>query len=201
MKIIGSVTSPFTRIVRVLCEELALSYEFELTAPFGKLDRNKDEFVATFNPLMKVPALQDGDQLIFDSRVISAYLLKRNPTAAIQLPELDAINYENLLTVIYGVVDAGILSFMLKISYPGIDTTAGYISRCTARIDSGLAWLSAQPGLGEGFGLAEIALICGLDWFAKRNIVPWRRFGSLAQTYDEFSSRQSFLRTAIPDAI
>jgi glutathione S-transferase len=201
VKIIGSVTSPFTRIVRVLCEELSIPYDFVITAPFGRLDSEQDAYIATFNPLMKVPALQDGDTLIFDSRIIANYLLARRENEMVQPRPGASLATENTLTVIYGVIDAGILSFMLKASYPGIDAERGYIKRCVERMRSGLAWISKQSTLGDRFGLPEIALMCGLEWFTKRNVIAWQEYPTLVRTHDAFAGRESLLKTAIPTAV
>jgi len=201
MKIIGSVTSPFTRIVRVLCEELKIPYDFQVTAPYSKLDADQDAFIALHNPLMKVPVLQDGNVSLIESRIIAEYLLSKYPNNIKDEWSENPIEKENILSAVLGVMDAGILSFSLRISNPGIDTDSGYILRCMNSMKSGLIWLNKQPTFGDNFGLPELVLICGLDWISKRDVIPWREYSQLTHIYEKYGERKSFQTTAIPESI
>lgn len=197
MKIIGSLTSPFSRIVRTVCEELQLSYELDVTAPYGKLNPEQEQLINSHNPLMKVPVLVDGDEIVLDSRVIITYLLREH-----QAPESFSakmplsIAQENRLSTVYGIQDAGVLRFIL--SREGFALDKGYLNRSLERIHSGLAFLDKDQDLGKNFGLCELALICCLDWFTKRQIVDWKVYAHLQQVHAQYSDRPSLVKTRIP---
>ncbi len=77
MKLIGSLTSPYVRKVRVVMAEKKLDYQLELENVWSP-----DSQVQKYNPLGKVPCLvmEDGGAL-FDSRVIVEYLDTLSPVA------------------------------------------------------------------------------------------------------------------------
>jgi glutathione S-transferase len=198
MKIVGSLTSPFTRAVRVVCEELRLPYDLEVTPPFTKLTDDQERFINLHNPLMKVPILIDGATEVIDSRMIIRHLLDKSPKSAdFRGPE--SVADENILSVVYGVVDAGILRFMLKASHPEINANSGYLSRSLERIKHGLEWLGSQPNLGKTFGATEAMLISGLDWFRKREIYKWEEIQEVSKIHAAFCGGGSLVKTQIPE--
>ena len=70
MKLIGSLTSPYVRKVRVVLAEKRIDYEMQVDLPW-----NEDSKVPEYNPLGKVPVLlMDEGTSLFDSRVIVEYL-------------------------------------------------------------------------------------------------------------------------------
>ena len=76
MKLIGSLSSPYVRKVRVVMAEKKLDYQFELEDVWAR-----DDILAT-NPLGKVPVLVlEGGEAVFDSRVIVDYLDTRSPVS------------------------------------------------------------------------------------------------------------------------
>lgn len=77
MKLIGSLTSPYVRKVRIVMAEKKLDYRLELENVWSA-----DTQIQTYNPLGKVPCLvmEDGGAL-FDSRVIVEYLDTLSPVA------------------------------------------------------------------------------------------------------------------------
>ncbi|MCW5589509.1 MAG: glutathione S-transferase family protein [Legionellales bacterium] len=205
LKIIGTHTSPFTRSCRVVCEELAIPYEYSVIHPFGKLTQKDVEFIGSHNPLIKVPILIDGNTEIIDSRIIIKYLLEQ-PVKTIAHSDFRRnfptdFHEENLLTIILGINDAGILRFMLKATHPEINQDEGYMQRCLERIGSGLSWLEKQPTLGQSFGIPEIALISCLEWFKKRHIFDWETLDRITTIYKKYCDRASLIKTRIPDSV
>jgi hypothetical protein len=70
MKLIGSLTSPYVRKVRVVMAEKKLDFQFVLEDVWGS-----DAILKPANPLGKVPCLvMEGGEAVFDSRVIVEYL-------------------------------------------------------------------------------------------------------------------------------
>ena len=65
MKLLGSLTSPYVRKVRIVMAEKRLDYQLELEDVWAS-DR-----ISQSNPLGKVPCLvMEGGEAMFDSRVI-----------------------------------------------------------------------------------------------------------------------------------
>ena len=198
LEIIGSLTSPFVRITRVVCEELGVPYKMDLTKYFGKNTEEQEELVKNNNPLMRVPVLIDQGQTIIDSRVIAAYLIKtygQDHDFAARPPSLDE---ENILTTIYGIIDAGVLRFIIKNENPDVSLQDGYMERSLERLESGLAWLN-QQALGQRFALPEAMLICGLEWMKKRDVIDWSSYTNLVKVHSCFFERASLVKTRIPE--
>jgi glutathione S-transferase len=75
MKLIGAITSPYVRKVRVVMAEKKLDYQFILEDVWSA-----DTQIMTSNPLGKVPCLvMEGGEAVFDSRVIVEYLDTLSP--------------------------------------------------------------------------------------------------------------------------
>jgi glutathione S-transferase len=82
MKLIGSLSSPFARKVRVALAEKRVDYEFVIDPPSDPATR-----VPEFNPLGKIPVLViDDGSTIFDSPVIVEYLDSISPVGRL-IPE------------------------------------------------------------------------------------------------------------------
>jgi glutathione S-transferase len=74
LKVYGAALSPFVRKVRVLLDEKGLDYE-----PVHVDPNDPPPDYRAINPLMRIPALADGDRVLADSAVICAYLERRFP--------------------------------------------------------------------------------------------------------------------------
>ena len=82
MKLIGSLTSPYVRKVRVVMAEKKLEYEFLIEDVWAD-----DSIIQQHNPLGKVPCLMMDDHgSLFDSRVIVEYLDTLSPVGRL-LPQ------------------------------------------------------------------------------------------------------------------
>jgi glutathione S-transferase len=74
MKLIGSITSPYVRKVRIVMLEKKLDYQFVEENVWAA-----DTTIPDANPLGKVPCLvMEGGEAVFDSRVIVEYLDSRH---------------------------------------------------------------------------------------------------------------------------
>src|SRR5690625_4331066 len=77
MKLIGSLTSPFVRKVRVVMAEKKLDYELIVDDVWVD-----DAIIGQYNPLGKIPCLIVEDfGSLFDSRVIVEYLDTLSPVS------------------------------------------------------------------------------------------------------------------------
>ncbi|MER1968382.1 glutathione S-transferase N-terminal domain-containing protein [Castellaniella sp. GW247-6E4] len=82
MKLIGTLTSPYVRKVRIVMAEKKLDYELVLDDVWGP-----DSQVPAHNPLGKVPCLiMDENGALFDSRVIVEYLDTLSPVGRLVPP-------------------------------------------------------------------------------------------------------------------
>jgi glutathione S-transferase len=82
MKLIGAITSPYVRKVRVVMAEKKLDYQFVQEDVWSA-----DTRIAASNPLGKVPCLvMEGGEAVFDSRVIVEYLDTLSPVGKLIPP-------------------------------------------------------------------------------------------------------------------
>ena len=170
MKLYGTTTSPFVRRVRVVAAEVG--------EPIERIDTAGDAGQAVLrevSPIRKVPVAIASDRTLFDSRVIIEWLIGARGWGGLAQPA-DRWDDLNRLNAIDAALDGIIQIFYLRQSGIAVDGTP-YAERQLARADAIFAWLAAQPGLGEHFGLVEISAICALDWMDFRNTYPTERAG------------------------
>ena len=205
MKLIGSLTSPYVRKVRIVMAEKKLDYQHEPEDVWAN-DR-----VDKSNPLGKVPCLVlSGGEAIFDSRVIVEYLDTRSPVSRL-IPESsrERIEVRTWEALADGILDAAILA-RLEQTWPGrtaeqrsqawVDRQLHKVSASVAAISTGLAdkpWCS-----GIHLSLADIAVGCALGYLDFRfPQMDWRaRHPNLAKLADKLAARQSFIETLPPAA-
>ena len=207
MQLIGSLTSPFVRKVRVVLAEKKLEYDFAIENVWSDATT-----IANSNPLGQVPCLiMDGGEAIFDSRVIVEYLDTLSPVGKL-IPangrERAAVKTWEALSD--GVADALGAARMEK-HWPGRpaeqQSDAWYLRKLD-KVNSGMAALSAALGdkpfcHGISISLADIAVICMLDYMDFRfpELGQWREdYPSLASLRERLSVRPSFTETLPPAA-
>ncbi|MFG6439930.1 glutathione S-transferase family protein [Roseateles sp. LKC17W] len=204
MKLIGSLTSPFVRKVRIVMAEKKLDYQLVLEDVWGS------DTILKMNPLGKVPCLvMEGQDSItgavFDSRVIVEYVDTLSPVGKL-IPErgrerCEVRTWEALAD---GIMDAAILARQERHWPHRSDTqrSAAWEDRQLAKVHAGLAAMS--QGLGEKawcsgshFSLADISVGCALGWLSFRfPEIAWREtHPNLARHMDKLSQRQSFIDT------
>ncbi|MBI5331904.1 MAG: glutathione S-transferase [Betaproteobacteria bacterium] len=198
MKLIGSLTSPFVRKVRIVASEKHIDYDFVLDIPW-----NEDTRVPEFNPLGKVPVwVMDDGKTLMDSRVIVEYLDGVSPAGHV-LPK-DArqrINVKRWEALADGVTDAAAAIFLER-KRPARQQDPKWIERQMGKIRAGLAAMSGDLGMqtwctGEFFTLADICLGCCLGYLEFRfPEYDWRREQpNLSELYDRLMQRQAFKDT------
>jgi len=198
LKVLGSLTSPFVRTVRTTCEELGLEYELVQTSFFAKMNAQDEATIQKHNPVMRVPVLVDGDQGILDSRIICRYLIEKSGNNnTFQSSFEEKIREENAVSMIHGAIDAGVLRFILALE--NADLNSGYLARSYKRMESCLEALNAEKQLGQNFGLAEMMLVCALEWFKKRSVIDWSGYDHLLSVYNRHKDRPSLVVTRIPE--
>jgi len=199
MKLLGTLTSPYVRKVRVVMMEKKLDCTFVLE------DVNSpDTAIAESNPLGKVPCLvmEDGKAL-YDSSVIVDYLDTLTPVGKL-LPQggRDRADTKCWEALADGVLDAAILVRLEETKRSAEQQSAEWKSHQMKKVESGLQAMSNGLGekpfcCGNAYTLADIAAGCALGWLAFRfPQIDWRGdYPNLARLYDKLAERPSFQQT------
>ena len=141
MKLIGSLTSPYVRKVRIVMAEKKLDFQLVLEDVW-----NSDDILRA-NPLGKVPCLvMEGGEAVFDSRVIVEYLDTLSPVGRLIPPSgrarAEVRTWEALAD---GLLDASIGARMEAIwgGRTEAQRSQAWISRQMSRVDSALSAMSS----------------------------------------------------------
>jgi len=202
MKLIGSLTSPYARKVRIVLAEKKIEYIFELDSPW-----TPESKVPQINPLGKIPVLiLDDETVLFDSRVIVEYLDNVAPNNKLMPgPNRERTEVKRWEALADGVCDAAALIFLEKKRLPK-QQAKEWLVRQEEKINRSLEFMSEQLGesawcMGTHFSLADIATGCALGYLAFRfPEIDWRnRHVNLARLFDKLMLRPSTAETAPRD--
>ena len=204
MKLIGSLTSPYVRKVRIVMAEKKLEFQFALEDVW-----TSDEMLKS-NPLGKVPCLvMEGGEVVYDSPVIVEYLDTLSPVGklipATGRKRVEVRTWEALAD---GLLDASILA-RLEANWPGRQAgqrSQVWIDRQMSRVDVSIQamgqGLADKPYCaGSHFTLADVAVGCALGYLDFRFAhIDWRgAHPNLQRLSEKLASRQSFIDT-LPSA-
>lgn len=198
MKLIGSLTSPYARKVRVVLAEKKIEAEFEIDSPWTPESR-----VAGLNPLGKIPVLVlDDDTVLFDSRVIVEYLDNVTPNNKLMpAPNRERTEVKRWEALADGVCDAAANAFLEGRRAPE-KQDASWIARQHDKIARSLEFMAEELGeqnccMGTHLSLADIAVGCALGYLAFRfPSNDWAtRYPNLARLHDKLLQRPSFADT------
>lgn len=206
MKLIGSLTSPYVRKVRIVLAEKKLDYKFEVEDVWSPESK-----IAEANPLGKVPCLvMEGGEAIFDSRVIVEYVDTLSPVGKlIPLSGRERVEVRTWEALADGLLDAAILARMEQTWSGRTDAqrSPAWIDRQLGKVHGSLKAMSMGLGdrpwcTGIHHSLADIAVGCALGYVDFRfGHIDWRsEYPNLNKLYDKLVQRQSFIDTAPPTA-
>lgn len=206
MKLIGSLTSPFVRKVRIVLAEKKLDYKFVLEDVWAP-----DTTIADANPLGKVPCLvMEGGEAIFDSRVIVEYVDTLSPVGKlIPLSGRERVEVRTWEALADGLLDAAVLARMEQTWSGRTDAqrSAAWIDRQLLKVRHSVQAMSLGLGdrpwcAGNHHSLADIAVGCALGYLDFRfPDFDWRaNHPNLGKLYDKLSQRPAFIDTAPPQA-
>jgi len=201
MKLIGSLSSPYVRKVRVVMAEKKLDYQFVQDDVWSQ-----DTAINESNPLGKVPCLvMEGGEAIFDSRVIVEYLDTLSPVGKlIPAQSRERVEVKTWEALADGLMDAAILA-RLESMWTGRtdgERSQAWIDRQMGKVQGSLKAMSR--GLGEKafcsgihLSLSDIAVGCALDYLVFRfPALAWRsEYSNLAKLHDKLMLRPSFADT------
>ncbi|AQZ31835.1 glutathione S-transferase [Pseudomonas sp. LPH1] len=198
-KLYYASTSPYVRKVMVVAQVLGLAERIE------KLDSaahpiQRDERIATFNPLAKVPALQTPDGVsLYDSRVICEYL-----NASVDGALFPAKGPERWTSLVRQALGDGLLDAALLARYEAtarppekhwsawVEAQLGKINAVLGEIETQAAHWRSEP---DDIGLITIGCALGyLDFrFAE---FDWRsEHPATAKWFAEFEQHPAMLAT------
>ncbi|GAA5236344.1 glutathione S-transferase [Verticiella sediminum] len=202
MKLIGSLSSPYVRKVRIVLAEKKLDCPLVLDNVWSA-----DTQIQATNPLGKVPCLvmDDGNSL-FDSRVIVEYLDTLSPVSrlvpAAGRERLDVKWWEALAD---GVLDACVLMRAEETQRAPEQRNADWVARQRGKVEAALPVMEATLGerafcvghVTSNYSLADIAVGCALGYLDFRfPDIAWREpYPNLARLYTKLAQRPSFIDT------
>jgi glutathione S-transferase len=205
MKLIGSLTSPYVRKVRVVMGEKKLDFQLLLEDVWG------NDAILKSNPLGKVPCLvMEGGEAVFDSRVIVEYLDTLSPVGKLIPPTgRERIEVRTWEALSDGLLDASIAARM-EANWAGRTAeqrSQAWIDRQMSRVGTALTAMSQGLGekpfcAGNHFTLADVAVGCALGYLDYRFAhIDWRTaHPNLNKLYDKLATRPSFIDSAPPAA-
>ena len=204
MKLIGSLTSPYVRKVRIVFSEKKVDVDLELENVWAA-----DSKISNSNPLGKVPCLilEDGEA-IYDSRVIAEYADALSPVSKL-IPgdNRERASVKTWETLADGIMDAGILARLERTWRPAEQQSSAWVDRQMGKIDTALEVMSEKLGEnpwchGNQITLADIATGCALGYLLFRfPDVKWQaQHANLSSLYQKLLQRPSFIETEPPAA-
>jgi glutathione S-transferase len=202
MKLIGSLTSPYVRKVRVVMAEKRIEADFEIQSPWVE-----EHSIAEVNPLGKIPVLiLDDGTALFDSRVIVEYLDSLTPvTRLIPVTNRQRILVKRWEALGDGVTDAA-AGIYLERKRPSKQQSQEWLARQQLKVVNGLKMIAEDLDernwcFGESYSLADVAVGCCLGYLAFRfPELDWPgQYPNLAHHSDKLNQRPSF-RNTVPQA-
>ena len=204
MKLIGSLTSPYVRKVRIVMAEKKLDYEFVSEDVWSAATT-----IGQSNPLGKVPCLvMEGAEALFDSRVIVEYLDALSPVGKL-IPSVgrERAGVKTWEALADGVLDASILA-RLEATWAGRSAeqrSSAWIDRQLGKVHAAVQAMSV--GLGEQafcsgvhLSLSDISVGVALGYLDFRfPKIDWRNpHPNLHKLFDKLMQRPSFADTLPP---
>jgi glutathione S-transferase len=195
MKLIGTITSPYTRKARVVLAEKKIDYDWVIDSP-----NSPSTSVPKYNPLARVPVLVlDDDTAIFDSPVIVEYLDNLSPNNKLfPQPSRERVEVKRWEALADGVMDAAV-GIRLEQLRPEPQRSSGWMQRERTVIDQALEMMAEELGenqwcMGTPFTFADVAVGCALGYLDFRfPDIDWREtHPNLARLHEKLMQRPSF---------
>ncbi len=203
MKLLGALTSPYVRKVRIVMAEKKLDYQLVLEDVWAS------DAIQKANPLGKVPCLvMEGGEAVFDSRVIVEYLDTLSPVGRlIPASGRERAEVRTWEALADGVLDAA-LEARLEQTWAGRSDeqrSPAWVARQMGKVNAGVSAMSKGLGdkpfaAGIHLSLADIAVGCALGYLDFRFAhIDWRTpHPNLARLAAKLAQRQSFIDTLPP---
>lgn len=181
MKLIGSTTSPYVRKVQLILADTKYDFEtLKALSPEGNIA------LKAYGPINRIPILIDNDKTIFDSSLISEYLLEK---MNIKL----SIDEKLIIKMTDELCDACIILFQHKLWDIDAKWQNPFLTRVHDRAKKILKTLNDT----EEFTMHQSDwLYCVLDWLSFRNVIDWQTENTkLVSFYKEAQSHSKYQAT------
>jgi glutathione S-transferase len=202
MKLIGSLTSPYVRKVRIVFSEKKIELPLALENVWAQ-----DTQIMHSNPLGKIPCLVlDDGEPIFDSRVIVEYADTLNPVNRL-IPDSgkERAVVKTWEALADGIIDAAILARLEKTWRPEQDQSQAWYDRQIGKVDTALDAISQKLGdnawcFSSKLSLADISVACALDYLVFRfPDLAWKqKYENLSHFHSKMMGRPAFIETTPP---
>jgi glutathione S-transferase len=192
LTLMGSYTSPFVRKIRLLLyDDKTMIFK-----PVNYFEEEGNAFLKSVSPFNQLPILFDGDQPIYDSRVMFNYLTKKNNWKPLSIEE------ENILSAIDTTLSSAVNLFSLKKG--GVDINSGtnyFIERQKERLPSLLnhltPWAETQDPKKD-WNFLTMSLYSLLNWMEFRQVYDVNKHLELKSFMKRFENCPGVLETDIP---
>lgn len=184
MKLLGSVTSPYVRKVRLILNEFNHEYEFENIQTLSPEGAAKLE---TYGSIIRVPILLTEDKNIFDSSIIAEFLLEKND---IKLTIEDKLK----LRLIDELCDSGVILFQNKIW----DIDEQWTNKLSKKMHNRYCLIldELEQTTEQLTTLQKDWLFCVIDWLLMRGIFEFGdKYKNLEDFYNNNRKLKKFLDT------
>jgi glutathione S-transferase len=191
LTLIGSFTSPYVRKIRLLLwNDTTLIFK-----PLNYFEEAGNVELRKMSPLNQLPILMDGEQPIYETRVMYNYLSKRNNIKPLTIEE------ENILSAIDACLNSGINLFSLKKGGINIDDETNYFlvrqkERIPALLNFLIPWAKKQQALDWNF--LTMSMVCLIYWFDFREVYSMKKHPELMAFIDRFQDCPGVKETEIP---
>ena len=189
--LIGSLTSPYVRRMRMVMENIP--YALKELNIYDNAEGA--EYLHKVNPVHQVPVLVDGDQSIWDSRVIFRYLNEKHKMETLSWEQ------ENMLTAVEGALNSGIALFLkTKRSDMAIDKSKLVFQRHLDRMKSVLDYLKphlASPA-AKDWNFVNMTIYSTIDWMQFREMMDFSDRPECQKFLNLHSHRPVVTQTQIP---
>ena len=164
MKLYGSTTSPFVRMVRIAA--LELDADVELAPTVVKPTLPNADYAREVNPLRRVPALEAADgEIIIDSRVIVEYLNAAKGGALLPAEPAARIKCLNAHAVCAGAIESRVLAMYERRVRPAEFQWPDLVEDQLDKARTAVAWAESRADLfAADMDLAAIALVSFIDY-------------------------------------
>ncbi len=175
MKLLGSLTSPYVRRIRLLLADEP--HEFVNLNIYGE---DRDELRRN-NPALKIPMIQDGEQVVYDSRVIARYLSAKYDHTPLNWDD------ENRLTLVDAANDSFVTILLSRRSGIDTDEDALFYNLQNERIRTSMQALAsmAEEQRFADWDYPAICLYCLIDWIDFREVFDFSKAKALLAFRDQ----------------
>lgn len=194
LTLIGSYTSPFVRKIRLLLwNDKTVKFE-----PVNYFEEAGNKFLREKSPFNQLPILMDGDQPIYETRVMFNYIAKKQNLKPLTMDE------ENILSAIDAIISSGVNLFSLRKGGINIDDESNYfLVRQKQRIPTLLKFVTpwaAKQQPDRDWNYLTMSMVSLVYWIEFREIYSLKDFPELIEFRERFKNCPGVEETHIPKA-